>query len=271
MIGTRNISQSTPHMGGQGKSTWMRIDVIALFPELVQAVCQCGITGRACDRGLLAVQTWNPREYTCDIHRTVDDRPYGGGPGMVMKPEPLAKAIDAVLADRNDQPAVIYLSPQGKPLRQEQVMEWSRGTGLVLLAGRYEGVDERLVQSRVDTEISIGDYVLSGGELPAMVVIDALARLLPGALGNAESADQDSYMHGLLDYPHYTRPEVFEDRQVPPVLLTGHHQQVAHWRTVLALGRTQERRQDLITARGLSDEEKMMLNEYLEEQMESMK
>jgi len=188
-----------------------------------------------------------------------------------MKPEPLARAIDAVLAEREDQPEVVYLSPQGQPLRHQQLKKWSLGTGLVLLAGRYEGVDERLLQSRVDTEISIGDYVLSGGELPAMVVIDALARQLPGALGNAESADQDSYVDDLLDCPHYTRPEDFEGRRVPPVLLTGHHQQVALWRKVSALGRTRERREDLIAARGLSAEEKILLQEHFEEQTESTK
>ncbi len=249
----------------------MRIDVVALFPELVQAVCQCGVTGRACDRGLLAVNTWNPRDYTTDTHRTVDDRPYGGGPGMVMKPEPLAKAIDAVLTDRQDRPPVVYLSPQGQTLRHQQVVQWSKGSGLVLLAGRYEGVDERLLQSRVDMELSIGDYVLSGGELPAMVLIDALARQLPGTLGNAASAEQESYVEDLLDCPHYTRPEIFEDRRVPPILLTGHHQQLARWRKMTALGRTHERRQDLLAAHGLSAEEEIMLNEYIEAQTESMK
>jgi len=249
----------------------MRIDVVALFPELVQAVCQHGITGRACQRGLMQVRTWNPRDYTQDVHRTVDDRPYGGGPGMVMKPEPLARAMDAVLADRDDQPLVVYLSPQGRPLQHRLIMQWSQGPGLVLLAGRYEGVDERLLQSRVDTEISIGDYVVSGGELPAMVVIDALARQLPGALGNAASALQESFVDDLLDCPHYTRPEVFEGQSVPAVLLTGHHQQVDRWRKASALARTQERRQDLLATRGLSAEEKILLHEPMDEQTESLK
>lgn len=237
----------------------MRIDVVSLFPELVAAVAACGVTGRAVDRGLLELGMWNPRDYTADRHRTVDDRPYGGGPGMLMKVEPLRLALHAARAAGGK---VIYLSPQGRRLDQAAVRRFAAGGNLVLLAGRYEGIDERLVTLEVDEEWSIGDYVLSGGELAAMVVIDAVARLLPGALGDADSAEQDSFMEGLLDCPHYTRPEQVDGLQVPAVLREGNHAEIARWRRKQALGRTLERRPDLLQGLDLSDEDRRLLDEY---------
>ena len=238
----------------------MRIDVVSLFPELVSAVAACGVTGRAVERGLLELGLWNPRDYTADRHRTVDDRPYGGGPGMLMKVEPVRQALHAARAAGGGK--VIYLSPQGRRLDQAAVRRFAAGGNLVLLAGRYEGVDERLVALEVDEEWSIGDYVLSGGELAAMVVIDAVARLLPGALGDADSAEQDSFMEGLLDCPHYTRPEQVDGLQVPAVLREGNHAEIARWRRKQALGRTLERRPDLLQGLDLSDEDRRLLDEY---------
>lgn len=239
----------------------MRFDVISIFPELVSAVAASGVTGRAVERGLLALHCWNPRDFTDDRHNTVDDRPYGGGPGMVMKFEPLARCVQAA---RQAAPGakVAYLSPQGRKFDQRAAREFAGRPGLILVAGRYEGVDERFIEAEVDEEWSIGDYVLSGGELAAMVIIDAVARLLPGALGDAESAEQDSFMEGLLDCPHYTRPESIDGRQVPAILLGGDHQRIARWRRRQALGRTWERRPDLLEALELDDEDRRLLQEY---------
>ena len=224
----------------------MRIEVVTLFPEMIEAVMRHGVTGRAVTRGLLTVGTENPRAHTSDVHQTVDDRPYGGGPGMVMKPEPLFAAIAAAAARLPAGSRRIALTPQGRVLNQALLQELQQLPGLVLVAGRYEGIDERVIESAIDMEISIGDYVLSGGELPALVVIDALARLLPGALGDARSNVEESFNEGLLDWPHYTRPEEFMGRRVPAVLLSGDHAAIARWRREQALQRTRERRPDLL-------------------------
>ena len=243
----------------------MRIDVVTIFPELVEAVGQVGVTGRAVERGLLKLATWDPRDYTQDRHRTVDDRPYGGGPGMVMKVEPLRAAIRDARGAGDRRGRVIYLSPQGRTLDQDAVRELAEAEHLVLIAGRYEGIDERIVEAEIDEEWSIGDYVLSGGELPAMVLIDAVARLLPGALGDAESAQQDSFMAGLLDHPHYTRPEEIDGRRVPAVLLGGNHAEIERWRRKQALGRTWLRRPELLASLDLSDRDRQLLDEYIHE------
>jgi len=246
-----------------------RIDVVTLFPELVRAVTECGITGRAAGNGLLELVTWNPRDFTRDRHRTVDDRPYGGGPGMLMKYEPLRDAIRAARAAAPDGSRVAYLSPQGKRLDQAAVAELTRRPGLILVAGRYEGIDERLIEAEVDEEWSLGDYVLSGGELAAMVIVDCVTRLLPGALGDAASAEQESHVDGLLDCPHYTRPETTEDRTVPGVLLSGDHAAIARWRRKQALGRTWQRRPDMIAATELDAEQRALLEEFIAEQASS--
>ncbi len=224
----------------------MRIEVVTLFPEMIEAVMRHGVTGRAVTRGLLAVGTENPRTHTSDVHQTVDDRPYGGGPGMVMKPEPLCAAIAAAATRLPEGSLRIALTPQGRVLDQALLRELRQRPGLVLVAGRYEGIDERVIESAIDMEISIGDYVLSGGELPALVVIDALARLLPGTLGDERSNVEESFTEGLLDWPHYTRPEEFDGRRVPAVLLSGDHAAIARWRREQALQRTRERRPDLL-------------------------
>lgn len=241
----------------------MRFDVITLFPEVFRIVSEYGVSGRAVARGLVEIHLWNPRDFTQDPHRTVDDRPYGGGPGMVMKVEPLRAAIAAARAAAPHS-RVAYLSPQGRLLDQAAMVEISRQPGWVLLAGRYEGVDERLIEHHVDEEWSIGDYVLSGGELPAMVVMDAVIRLLPGALGHDQSAQLDSHMDGLLDCPHYTRPEETAEGRVPEVLLSGDHAAIARWRLRQALLRTWQRRPDLIKRRGLSERERALLEAALE-------
>jgi tRNA (guanine37-N1)-methyltransferase len=247
----------------------LRFDVVTLFPEMFDALTGSGVTGRARERGLFELVAWNPRDFAQNSYRTVDDRPYGGGPGMVMMAEPLEKAVRAARQRQAGAGAkrskVVYLSPQGRLLDHPKVMELAALDGLVLLAGRYEGVDERLVARVVDEEISIGDYVLSGGELAAMVMIDAIARQLPGALGDAESAGQDSFADGLLDCPHYTRPEVYEGEAVPAVLLTGNHAAIARWRLKQALGRTWRRRPDLLERRALTAEERALLDEYRKE------
>ncbi len=240
----------------------MRFDVITLFPEAFRALDAQGVTARALERGIASLHLWNPRDFTQDVHRTVDDRPYGGGPGMVMKVEPLSAAIAAARAAAPGSP-VAYLSPQGRTLDQTAMGAIAAGTGWILIAGRYEGIDERLVERLVDEEWSIGDYVLSGGELPAMVVMDAVIRLLPGALGHQDSAREDSYMDGLLDCPHYTRPEEIWDMRVPPVLLSGDHAAIARWRRRQALGRTWQRRPDLLHRRGLSNDEQDLLDEFI--------
>ena len=224
----------------------MRFDVITIFPEMFTAFSESGITRRALDLGLIELKLWNPRDFTRDKHRTVDDRPYGGGPGMVMLYQPLKDAIDAARADDPRPASVIYLSPQGEVLNQTKVEAMQPLQRVIFLAGRYEGIDERLIESEVDAELSIGDYVLSGGELPAMVVMDALTRRIPGALGDAQSAEQDSFADGLLDCPHYTRPEQIGDQRVPEVLLSGNHAEIARWRAYEAQIRTEKRRPDLL-------------------------
>ncbi len=242
----------------------MRIDVVTLFPQMFEAVSQHGITRRAVEGGIVELGMWNPRDYTHDRHRTVDDRPYGGGPGMLMKVQPLR---DALHAARNEgaKPHVVYLSPQGRRLTQKGVRELATYPHLVLIAGRYEGVDERFIEAEVDEEWSIGDYVLSGGELGAMVLIDTITRLLPGALGHEDSAGQDSFSEGLLDTPHYTRPEVFEGEAVPAVLLSGDHQAIARWREKQSLGRTWLRRPDLLVEMELNDSQQLLLQEFIHE------
>jgi tRNA (guanine37-N1)-methyltransferase len=249
----------------------MRFDVITLFPEMFEALTRYGVTRRAAEQGKFELQAWNPRDFTTDNYRTIDDRPYGGGPGMVMLAEPLEKAISAAKAAQAQGGAkrsrVIHLSPQGRPLTHEVVMELlARDEGLILLASRYEGVDERLLRSQVDEELSIGDYVLSGGELAAMVVMDALVRQIPGVLGDGASAEQDSFVQGLLDCPHYTRPEVYNGVAVPDVLMSGHHAEIEKWRLKQSLGRTAERRPDLLAHRQLTKQEARLLAEYQQEQ-----
>ncbi|MEZ5608919.1 MAG: tRNA (guanosine(37)-N1)-methyltransferase TrmD [Rhodocyclaceae bacterium] len=247
-----------------------RYDVITLFPEMFAALTGSGITRRAIDRGLYALGFHNPRDFTGDPHRTVDDRPYGGGPGMVMLIEPLAQAIAAARAAQEQtlgrSGRVIYLSPQGRRLDQSVVMELAAEPGLVLLCGRYEGVDQRLIDREVDEELSLGDFVLSGGELPAMVLLDAIVRQLPGALNTADSAQEDSFADGLLDCPHYTRPELYENERVPEVLLSGNHAAIRRWRLKQALGRTWLRRPDLLEARKLNKTELKLLEEFRQEQ-----
>ena len=245
----------------------MRFDVVTLFPEMFAAVTHSGIPARAMEAGLWKLGLWNPRDFTKDNYRTVDDRPYGGGPGMLMLAEPLEKALDAAKDAGGGK--VIYLSPQGRKLDHAKVMELAGGSATTLLCGRYEGVDERLIRRRVDEELSIGDYVLSGGELAAMAVIDAVVRQLPGALGDGESALQESFVDGLLDCPQYTRPEEYAGEKVPEVLLSGHHENIRRWRLKQALGRTWLRRADLIAARRLSEEEAKLLEEFQREHRES--
>jgi tRNA (guanine37-N1)-methyltransferase len=241
----------------------MRFDVVTLFPDMLQAMIGDGVTGRAFDKGLAELVTWNPRDYTRDVHRTVDDRPYGGGPGMVMKVEPLQAAIeDAKQAAPESR--VAYLSPQGKELNQSAVRELAQRDGMILIAGRYEGIDERVIDRYVDEEWSIGDYVLSGGELPALVLMDAVLRLLPGVLGDADSAEQDSFTEGLLDCPHYTRPELFADMPVPEVLMSGNHQAIRRWRLQQSLGRTWLRRPGLLQGRELTKEEQLLLEQFIQ-------
>ncbi len=249
----------------------MWIGIVSLFPEMFDAVTESGITRRAVNRGLLEVARWNPRDFTRDRHRTVDDKPYGGGPGMLMKVQPVNAAIQTAKAAGRERTGtecqVIYLSPQGRSLTQSDLAELSQRDGMVLVAGRYEGIDERLIESIVDDQISIGDYVLSGGELPAMVLIDGVTRLLPGAVGDQESVEQDSFSEGLLDYPQYTRPESIDGLTVPQVLLSGDHEKIARWRKAQALGRTYERRPDLIAtlmeSGSLTAEDKALIDEYL--------
>ncbi len=245
-------------------------DVVTLFPEMFAAIAQSGVTRRALEEGRWTLDFQNPRDFTSDNHRTVDDRPYGGGPGMVMMPGPLEAAIGAAKARQAKagvtRSRVIYLSPQGAPLTHERVMQLAQGDeGVVLLCGRYEGVDERLIERCVDEEISIGDFVLSGGEIPAMALLDAVVRQLPGVLNDAESAQQDSFVAGLLDCPHYTRPEEYEGQRVPDVLLSGHHEQIRRWRLKQALGRTWRRRPELLAGRSLSKEETQLLGQFQEQ------
>lgn len=242
----------------------MRIDVITLFPELVQTVVEHGVVGRAEDNELLQLRLWNPRDFTKDRHRTVDDRPYGGGPGMLMKVEPLQDCIRAVRQESPDA-RLIYLSPQGVRLGQGLINKAAQWPNLILLCGRYEGIDERLIQLEVDEEWSIGDYVISGGELAAMVCIDAITRQIPGALGHQDSADLDSFSSGLLDCPHYTRPEVIQGMRVPEVLLNGHHRLIQDWRDKQALGRTLERRPELLKQMELDERQQSLLDDFIAE------
>ncbi len=244
----------------------MHVEVVTLFPEMVAAIGEFGVVGRAQRDGRFTLGLENPRDHTSDVHRTVDDRPYGGGPGMVMKYEPLAGAVAAARRRAPADSPVVYLSPQGRPFDQDTARRFAGLPGMILLAGRYEGIDERLIESLVDEEVSLGDFVMSGGEIAAMAVVDAVVRLLPGVLGDDESAARDSFMEGLLDCPHYTRPEVIEGRNVPDVLLSGDHAEIARWRLQQALGRTYERRPDLIDRMNLTDEQQALLDDYLKEQ-----
>ncbi|HLQ02478.1 MAG TPA: tRNA (guanosine(37)-N1)-methyltransferase TrmD [Burkholderiales bacterium] len=243
----------------------MRFDCVTLFPEMFAALTDWGVTRRALEQGLWSLALWNPRDFTTDNYRTVDDRPYGGGPGMVMLAEPLEKAIAAAKSAAKGEAKVIHLSPQGAVMDHRKVMALAAEPRLMLLCGRYEGVDERLIRRSVDEELSIGDYVLSGGELAAMVLIDAIVRQLPGALGDGLSAEQDSFVNGLLDCPQYTRPEVYEGETVPPVLMSGHHAQIERWRLKQSLGRTWLRRPELLERRGLSEVERKLLEEFKQE------
>ena len=239
----------------------MKIALISLFPEMFAALTDYGISGRAVNQGLVEIANFNPRDYTEDRHQTVDDRPYGGGPGMVMMIEPLRRAIAAARHWVDDSSLVVYLSPQGKVLDQSAVSGFTQRQSIILIAGRYEGIDERLIEAEVDEEWSIGDYVLSGGELPAMVLVDAMIRQLPGALGHTESAQQDSFADGLLDCPHYTRPEDYQGRVVPEVLLSGNHENIRRWRLQQSLVRTQQRRPELLDRLPLDNEQQALLKE----------
>ncbi|MCZ6501038.1 MAG: tRNA (guanosine(37)-N1)-methyltransferase TrmD [Gammaproteobacteria bacterium] len=243
----------------------MWLGIISLFPEMFRAISESGITRRAIETGILELDYWNPRDFAGDKHRTVDDKPYGGGPGMLMKVGPLRDAIKAAREAAGGECQVIYLSPQGEKLDQQKLVKLSAARKLILIAGRYEGIDERIVDREVDAEYSIGDYVLSGGELPAMVLIDGITRLIPGALGDPESVIQDSFEEGLLDYPQYTRPEEVDGEKVPTVLLSGDHEEIRRWRVKQSLGRTFERRPDLLEKRDLGEEEKKLLDEYLKD------
>ena len=245
-------------------STKLYFDVVTLFPEMFAAVTQSGITRRALERDLWQLDCWNPRDYAENNYSTVDDRPYGGGPGMVMLAKPLQQAIDAAKA-KHPEARVIYLSPQGKPLCHARVVALSRSGGAILLCGRYEGIDERLIERCVDEEVSLGDFVISGGEIAALALIDAAVRQLPGALNDAGSAVEESFADGLLDCPHYTRPEEYEGMRVPDVLLSGNHEKIRRWRLKQALGRTWLRRPEMIAARSLSKEETSLLEEFRQE------
>ncbi len=243
----------------------MWFGVVTLFPEMIQALTGQGVSGRAVKQDQVSVTCWNPRDYAYDNYQTVDDRPYGGGPGMLMKIQPLKDAIHAAKAAAGEGARVIYMSPQGRKLDQEGVLELAQHDKLILVAGRYEGIDERLIEAEVDEEWSVGDFVLSGGELPAMTLMDAVIRLVPGVLGHELSAQQDSFMDGLLDCPHYTRPEVYEGEAVPEVLLSGNHEKIRQWRLKQALGRTWQRRPDLLAELELTTEQRKLLTEYLDE------
>lgn len=240
----------------------MWFGVISLFPSMFQAFTDQGVTGRAVKSGRVSVDCFNPRDHAQDKHRTVDDRPYGGGPGMLMMVQPLTDAIREAKAAAPEHTKVIYLSPQGQPLNQQGVRTLAQQQGLILIAGRYEGIDERVISREVDAEVSIGDYVLSGGELPAMVLMDAVSRCIPGVLGHEQSAVQDSFTQGLLDCPHYTRPEILDGQQVPEVLLSGNHQKIRQWRQQQALGRTWQRRPELLNNLALTEEQQQLLAEY---------
>jgi tRNA (guanine37-N1)-methyltransferase len=247
------------------ENTKLWVGVVTLFPQMFEAITQYGVTGRAVKQGIMQLQCWNPRDFTTDKHRTVDDRPYGGGPGMLMMVQPLSDAIRAAKQAVGEGVHTVYLSPQGRKLDQQGVAELARHSKLLLVAGRYEGIDERVIESEIDAEWSIGDYVLSGGELPAMTLIDAVSRLVPGVLGHEQSAEQDSFASGLLDCPHYTRPEVLSDKQVPAVLLSGNHENIRRWRLKQSLGRTWLRRPDMLNLLALTEEQRRLLAEFQQE------
>lgn len=252
----------------------MRFDVITLFPGLFDALLDFGISGRAMDRGLFRFKAWNPRDFASDAYRTVDDRPYGGGPGMVMLAAPLDAALDAIEAELGVEglsPHVIYFTPRGAPLTHAKVVDLAARPALILLAGRYEGVDERLLRRRVHEEISLGDFVLSGGEIPALALMDALIRQLPGSLNNAESVRDESFAHGLLEAPCYTRPETYRGEPVPDVLLSGNHAEIARWRLGEQLRLTAQRRPDLLVARGMTEQEQDLLDEAIRRDQEARK
>lgn len=257
MVGAAQYERSAPQL---------QIDAVTVFPEMFKALSGSGMPRKGLEMNAWELHCWNPRDFVADTHRTVDDRPYGGGPGMVMLARPLEAAIVAARARQADvgveRPWVVYLSPQGRRLAHADVKRLVRVGGLVLLCGRYEGVDERLIERCVDEEISIGDFVVSGGELPAMVLIDAVVRQLPGVLNARESAEQDSFVDGLLDCPHYTRPEEYEGKRVPGELLSGNHERIRRWRLRESLGRTWRRRPDLLSARTLTKEETQLLVQY---------
>ena len=240
----------------------MWLGVISLFPDMFRAISENGVTGRAIKNNLLSIECWNPRDFTLDKHRTVDDRPYGGGPGMLMMVQPLRDAINAAkqtAREAGHEAKVIYLSPQGRRLDHQGAQSLSSSQALILVAGRYEGIDERIIENLIDEEWSVGDYVLSGGELPAMILMDAVVRFVPGVLGHSQSAEQDSFADGLLDCPHYTRPEVLDGKQVPSVLLSGDHEKIRQWRLTQSLQRTRQRRPDLLQNLALTDEQAKLL------------
>lgn len=245
-----------------------KIGLISVFPEMFSAIASYGISSRALKQNIFSMDYWNPRDFTEDVHRTIDDRPYGGGPGMVMMAEPLFQSITAAKQVMPDA-KVVVMSPQGQALKQSLAMELASQKELIILCGRYEGIDERLIENSVDYEVSIGDYVLSGGELAAMVLIDTVVRTLPGALGNENSANEDSFQTGLLDYQHYTRPETWQDKSVPHELLSGNHEAIRQWRLKQALGRTWLRRPELLEAKQLSSEEQELLNEFKQEYLKT--
>ena len=247
----------------------LQVGVISLFPEMFQAVTDNGVTGRAVRDGLLDIQLINPRDFTHDRHRTVDDRPYGGGPGMLMMVQPLTDAIAAAKQQLGANTKVIYMSPQGRKLDHAGAQELAQHGKLILIAGRYEGIDERVITRHVDEEWSIGDYVLSGGELPAMVMIDTVARLIPGVLGHQDSASEDSFAEGLLDCPHYTRPEILDGEAVPAVLLSGNHENIRKWRLQQSLGRTWLRRPELLKHLALTDEQKQLLDDFIQQHQDA--
>jgi len=243
----------------------MWVGIISLFPEVFRSVTDYGVTSQAIKKGLLSVETWNPRDFTHDKHRTVDDRPYGGGPGMLMMVQPLRGAIHAARRASPGEAKVIYLSPQGRRLDQKGVEELARNENLLLVCGRYEGVDERVIQAEVDQEWSIGDFVMTGGEIPAMTLIDSVSRFIPGVLGDFASAEEDSFANGLLDCPHYTRPEVLDGQSVPKVLTSGDHKNIRRWRQKQSLGRTWLRRPELLENLALTDEQEQLLAEFIKE------
>ncbi|WP_163835081.1 tRNA (guanosine(37)-N1)-methyltransferase TrmD [Spartinivicinus ruber] len=249
----------------------MWFGIVSLFPEIFNAITEYGVTGRAVKQGLLELAFWNPRSFTHDKHQTVDDRPYGGGPGMLMKVQPLRDAIQAAKQAAGTEAKVIYMSPQGRQLTQQGVMELAQNDKLIVVAGRYEGIDERIVETEIDEEWSVGDYVLSGGEIAAMTLIDAVSRFVPGTLGHKNSALEDSFAEGLLDCPHYTRPEQVAGLQVPPVLLSGNHEMIRQWRLKQSLGRTWLRRPDLLASHRLDGEQQALLAEFQREYQASQK